>query len=418
MRVWKKVLLLTMALCLIMALSGITALAEKVHLTVATWDAAEGLVPIRTLFDKFEAENPGIEVEIQSMPQGYMDRVLTQIAAGNPPDTFMWYDFTPTGITALEPLDGKGINFDNIFSLLNIYNQSADGTMYGVAKDFTSRIIWYNTKLFDKAGVPYPNDNLTWPEFRALAKKVTNLTEKIYGFLVEPDTYGWVTWTWANGGDFLDPTGTTMDGYLNSPKTIETIEFLSGLYLIDKVSPSPAVSQAMGGGYEMMMSDKLAMMESGMWYIGYCKAMGINLTPYGTALNPYPEGGSPQTRPTVLHTCGWVMPKACKNKEETVKVLRFLANEGGRTMGEGGWGFPVNLEVAKDVGLLDDPVTKTFFDAMASYADAPPLLQVDKYSEKFDTYIMQAIEKIMLGQATVEEALNWAVKESEAAKAR
>jgi len=254
MRVWKKVLLVTMALCLIMALSGITTFAEKVKLRMATWDAAEGLVPIRTLFDKFQATNPGIEVEIQSMPQGYDDRVLTQIAAGNPPDIFMWWQFTPTGITPLEPLDGKGINFDNIFPLLNIYNSSADGTMYGVAKDFTSRIIWYNTKLFDKAGVPYPNDNLTWPEFRATAKKVTNLAQKIYGFMVEPDTYGWIAWAWANGGNFLDPTGTTTNGYLNSPKTIEAIKFLAGLYLVDKVSPSPAASQAMGGGYEYTLA--------------------------------------------------------------------------------------------------------------------------------------------------------------------
>lgn len=409
MRFVKKVIMIMVALGLIVSLAGTAALAEKVKITAATWAGLKSEYWYRVMLDKFEAENPGIEVELQVIAQGYFDRLLTQLAAGNPPDVFTWWDYTPTGAVGLEPLEGKGINFDNISPILNFYTQSADGTKYGVANGFSSRLMWYNKNLFDKVGLSYPKDEWTWEEFRDTAKKLTNPAEKVYGFMASPNSYGWVGWAWAKGGDFIDPTGTTMDGYLNSPETIEVIKFLTDLYVVDKVSPSPASAQAMGGSYEMMTSNKLAIMDSSTWFIGHLEVMGLDITGYGTVLWPAP-------RATIIHTNGWSMGKDCKHKKESIVFLRWIANEGLRIFGEAGFAFPNNMEIAKEIGLLDDPVTKTFFDALGYNKGIPGLIKVDRWTERFDTHIMHAFEKIMLGQATVEEALEWAVKESEAAR--
>lgn len=413
MRVLKKIILTTLFLCLMMTLSGITAFAqEKVHLRAATWDTAEGAHWVRVSFDKFEAEHPGIEIEVQSMPQGYDDRILTALAGGNSPELFMWWNYPGIALAgALEPLGGLGINFDTIYPTLNLYN-SVKGEIYGVAKDFTTRVIWYNKEMFDKAGVPYPTSDWTWDEFRITAQKLTNLKEKIYGFLVLPGSYSWSPWVWSNGGALIDPTGTTMEGYLNSPGTIEAVRFLADLYLVDKVSPSSSTAQAMGGDYEMFTSNRVAMIDSGMWLLGYCKARGIDPSAFGTVMIPRREG---KKRFSILHTCGWSMPKAIKYKKEAVEVLKFIADEGGRTMAEAGWCFPTNLSIAEETGFLTDPVTKAFFDALEYCTNRPSYSTTDKWWEKFDLYIAQAFDKIILKKATAKDALNWAIGQSEAA---
>jgi len=47
--------------------------AKKVTLRAATWDTAEGAHWIRVVFDKFQETHPGIEIELESIAQGYSD---------------------------------------------------------------------------------------------------------------------------------------------------------------------------------------------------------------------------------------------------------------------------------------------------------------------------------------------------------
>lgn len=404
------VLLLMVGLCTMVAFTE-----ETVHLRAGTWDTAEGAHWIRVAFDKFEEQHPEIEIELQAMPAGYDDRIITGIAADNPPDIFMWWNYPKlVALGGLEPLDDLGINFDNLSATLNLYN-SVDGKIYGVAKDFTTRVIWYNKKIFDEAGVPYPTNDWTWDEFRAIAKQLTNKEKNIFGFHIAPDSYDWQGYVWSNRGDLVDAAGTTMEGYLNSPETIEAIKFLTDLYLVDKVSPSPAAASAMGGDYEMLTAGRVAMIDSGMWLLGYCKAREIDPALFGTVMSPCPEG---KKRVSVLHTCGWSLATASKHKEEAIKVLKFIADEGGKTMAEAGWAFPTSLAVAKECGLLDDSITNTFFDALDSCTVTPCYARTVDWWEKFDTYIAKAFDAILLEKSTVEEALNEAIRESEAALER
>ncbi|GIQ71163.1 hypothetical protein XYCOK13_39870 [Xylanibacillus composti] len=46
-----------------------------------------------------------------------------------------------------------------------------DGRLYGLAPFFQSHAIYYNIDLFDRYGIPYPNDKMTWKEILELASR-------------------------------------------------------------------------------------------------------------------------------------------------------------------------------------------------------------------------------------------------------
>ncbi len=40
-------------------------------------------------------------------------------------------------------------------------------------RDITSKVMFFNTELFEKAGVAIPDANWTWDDFEAIARKMT-----------------------------------------------------------------------------------------------------------------------------------------------------------------------------------------------------------------------------------------------------
>src|SRR5690606_19742509 len=53
------------------------------------------------------------------------------------------------------------------------------------------------------------------------------------------DLAGWNTlpWIWSAGGDLLDPTLSTADGYVNSPESIAGVQLLYDLYASGAIPP-------------------------------------------------------------------------------------------------------------------------------------------------------------------------------------
>lgn len=58
-------------------------------------------------------------------------------------------------------------------STVEIQRQLANGGIYGLPVNTTSAALFYNKDLFDRFGVAYPKDGITWDELYDLAKKMT-----------------------------------------------------------------------------------------------------------------------------------------------------------------------------------------------------------------------------------------------------
>ncbi|WP_028552613.1 ABC transporter substrate-binding protein [Paenibacillus sp. UNC451MF] len=64
------------------------------------------------------------------------------------------------------------------------------GGLYGLPIFGSSMVIYYNKEIFDRFGVPYPKDGMTWDEIYEIAKKLTRIDDKpYYGYWLKTKSY-------------------------------------------------------------------------------------------------------------------------------------------------------------------------------------------------------------------------------------
>ena len=140
----------------------------------------------------FEAET-GIHVDAQfSAASGndFNDKMLIDLMAGSdvdviPLQTFRYYNAEMEG-DFLAPLSGYIKNADEIWGSNLFYE--ADGEFYSVPTKQEIYVVFYNKDLFDAAGLAYPKAPWTWDDMIALAEKLTDPANGIYGLYL--DRYG------------------------------------------------------------------------------------------------------------------------------------------------------------------------------------------------------------------------------------
>ena len=77
--------------------------------------------------------------------------------------------------------------------------------VYAVPKDRDTIAMWYNKKMFDDAGIAYPDGSWTWDEFYEIAEKLTKDDGSQFGFAAQPsneqDT--WMNMVYSMGGTIV-----------------------------------------------------------------------------------------------------------------------------------------------------------------------------------------------------------------------
>lgn len=76
---------------------------------------------------------------------------------------------------------------------LEMIRQMSGGKLYALPFDSAASVIYYNKNLFDKFGVDYPKDGITWDELYNLSVKLTRNEDGVqyYGFTISPNHYFW-----------------------------------------------------------------------------------------------------------------------------------------------------------------------------------------------------------------------------------
>lgn len=136
----------------------------------------------------FTKVHPDIKITFVNLGPNRLQKTLTLIAGGNPPDIFYINDWTkPLAMKgALMPLDNF-IKNDRSFHLNQYYPNLvralvSNGKLYGLPQEVSPVAIYYNADLFRKAGLALPTDNWTQATFMADAKKLSDASKKRYGF--------------------------------------------------------------------------------------------------------------------------------------------------------------------------------------------------------------------------------------------
>lgn len=292
------------------------------------------------LYRDFEKENPGIILREENIPDSndYVSKISQAYIAKTEPD-IVTLDasssalFIKAGIvTDLSPLlkDDPGFHLDDYYP--NVVNIGRRGeALYAIPQDFTPMVVYYNKKLFDKAGMPYPTSGWNFDQFRMVASKLTipspDPGHSQYGFAFTNWVPGWVMWIWNNGADHMSQDGTRAVGYMDSPKAVEAVKFLEDMV---KKGLAPSISQAAALGVDPFANGQAAMAISGHWsMVGYKAApkgpdgkpkitwddLGVVALPHNTTESQ-----------TVMYEAGYGIGAHCRNREAAWKFIRYMTS--------------------------------------------------------------------------------------------
>lgn len=163
------------------------------------------------------------------------------IVAGNPPDIVL------TNSASLKSLDALGVLMDQT-SLIKQQNidlnrfeptvlnaaKFGSGGLYALPLSVQFNALYYNKDIFDKFGVPYPKDGMTWEETIELAKKLSRTENGVVYRGLEPESLNRMSYT--KSLVYVDPE--TEKAAINSPAWRSIYEMMYTIYNIPNNMPA------------------------------------------------------------------------------------------------------------------------------------------------------------------------------------
>lgn len=183
----KKSKLIAMILFVVMILpsalmaGGSVEVDESAEVNIEFWHAMSGarIELIQGVVDKFMAENPNINVDVQytGSYNDTLNKVKSAYKAGNAPDIFHSYEIGTLGLInsgIISPLDEiadkfkREIPWDDFFTPVQSYYKYK-GDHYSMPFNTSTPLIYYNKTFFAKAGLDPENPPKTFEEIREAA---------------------------------------------------------------------------------------------------------------------------------------------------------------------------------------------------------------------------------------------------------
>ncbi|KIL42244.1 sugar ABC transporter substrate-binding protein [Gordoniibacillus kamchatkensis] len=379
---------------------------KPVTLRFATWDTGDALKIEQDIAKKFEESHPNTKIQVEAYGDGFDQKLAAAIGANDAPDVMYMWDF-PTYHSNLETLDDyinsdpdlkKDDFYPGLFNYVKI-----DGKSYGLPAGFTTRVMYYNKKLFDAAGVAYPKEGWSWDDLRDMAKKLTDPSKKQYGIGIraENDPYDLQGMIWSNGGSFISPDGKSIEGFMNGKGTVDAIQLLGSL-IKEKVAVVVGGKNQQSGD-DVFKAGKIAMWESGIWPLDDFKKSGIDV---GTVVMPIFSG---KPLKGVVSESAMSISKNSKNKKEAWEFVKFYASDAAIKMRTAD--LPVRKSVADQMKLNQDPLYQPFYKMLDTCDNTPAFLLNPKWNE-VNRNLNSAIDAVISGQNAA-DTLSMAVKDSQ-----
>ena len=314
----------------------------------------------------FTAEHPDVSIEITVLEnEAFKAKLATAMQSGSPPDIFQSWgggvlkQYGDAGLVQdLTPAlaqSGWGESFNP--GPLGLY--SFDGKSYGVPWNAGMVGFWYNTALFEQAGIAQPPT--TWAEFLDAVQKLKDagITPLALGEKDKwPGHFYWVYLATRIGGREAFESAYSRAGSFTDPAFVE-----AGARLKELVDLQPFQAGFLGAGYpdhQVVMANGQAAMElMGQWAPGANSGVAEDSALYRANLGwfPFPtvEGGAGDPSDALGGGDGFAVGKNAA--PEAIEFVRFLTSvENQITVVKTGLaGTPVvkGSEVA-----LEDPLLK------------------------------------------------------------
>lgn len=307
-------------------------------LQVTVWLGAEELKAMQQFLKKFEAANPSIQVELVNIVNGgpYGSTKLQQmIAGGAPPDVMMLNSGQFESFASRKAL----LQLDDLVAkdkvdMAAYWPQAVAGSkyedkLYGMPKDMSNVIVFLNTTLFKKAGVPLPPADWDWEQYRATAKELTtklNTGTKVtkWGTILVNADWNWSPFVWTNGGEVYEGK----DCKLTDPKAAEALDYYFGLRVKDNAAPTPGALASFGtqnAENAAFLGGAIGFGIFGPWLRpGLIAQKGLDW-----AVRPVPRGPEGQQPVIPVFTDMWGISASTKRRDDAWTLVKWLSSKEG-----------------------------------------------------------------------------------------
>lgn len=301
-------------------------------LSVMIWDSNQQ-PGIQKIIDDFTAKT-GITAEIQVVDwNNYWTLLSAGAQGGSLPDVFwmhsnesqrymsndMLLDVTDR-IAKSAIIDPENYP-DDIWSLYTYNNK-----YYAVPKDVDTIALWYNRTLFDQAGVKYPDENWTWEDVYAAAKKITKADGSVYGFanVNSNNQAGWYNLIYSNNGYVLseDKKKSGMD----LPASIEAMKWMERMINENLMPPQTLISESPED--VLLQSGKIAMTMQGSWMVAAFRDNEYTLANCDVAM--LPKNSKTGRRASIYNGLGWAIAKNSERTDDAWKLVEYFGSEEGQ----------------------------------------------------------------------------------------
>lgn len=426
-------------LLLCVAAPGPTWAGEPVTLQILSAEGdPKSVEAMKGVIAEFKKIRPHVDVEYQTVSWTELGkRIVAQIAAGRPPDIVHLDDFGMSVLAdqgMLEPA-GDVVNAIGVddYSPVPLKAVTFKGTVWGVPFSNGFDLLWYRKDLYEKFGLKPPR---TWDELLHNVKTLHgNLpgVGQMYGIAMALNTSNHTNDTiqnimWTNGATILDKNGKVA---LNSPEAIQAYNFQKELFKY----ATPGVAQY--GHLEVLN----AFATGNVAHTNYAARMVLHVMRTNPKLGDSvgavtkPKGPSPKGRlVSIIFTKAWGFPKGTKNLTLTKEFVQFLQT-GDR---EVKWlhsvpvhFWPPRRSTATSAAYMQDPIVQSPLGRAAARAilegalpHGQPQLSEAGVVNTGTMKILQAhilakmMQKIVLGNVPIEEAVAEAMKEAQELLAR
>ncbi len=311
--------------------------------TLSFWNGFTGgdRPGVEHIVSEFNKSHPKIHIDMQIMPWDVMyQKLLPAFGSGKGPDmTAMNASQLPVYASkhVFQPLDDA---FDNGLDKSALVPGAVtagqyDGKQYGVPANFTPLLLFYNKKLFAKAGISAPP--ATWDEWSADLKKLT----KGGGPGGKPSQYGMSVGTHdtveiiplllrEQGGGVMSDDGKNL--ILDSPASIQAMTYWTNLIRNGQISP---VGQSGADADKLMQAGKAAMEINGPWLTSSLEESKID---YGLAMVP----AGPTAQNTLYDSTTFSLGSRAKSdkKKAAEEFMTYWNSKESQTYFANTTGFP------------------------------------------------------------------------------
>jgi multiple sugar transport system substrate-binding protein len=304
--------------------------SAPVTLKVAVWDITASTY-YGELVKTFDEAHPNINIEVFDVPSAdYTQKLSVMLNGGSDVDVFWIKDGDTTkGLASRGQLADlsayvkqDNINLDAFNGLAEAFN--IDGKLAALPASTSYYVLFYNKDIFDKAGIPYPSNDMTWSQWEQLAGRLTSGSGDNKTWGAHFHTWQALVQNWA----VQDGKHTIMDTDYSFMKPY--YEMVLKMQNAGSVMDYGSLRTGNIAYTNAFLRGNIAMLPMGFWLASGIKSRidnGEIKMNWGVATIPHPEGVP------AGWTVGSVTPiainQASKNKDAAWEFVKFVTGDEG-----------------------------------------------------------------------------------------